>query len=169
VYHEFGHCVRYNGVTGKKVRLKWLIEYNRSIQPIEISNAQLRTIYKYIESYADAETSLAAILREYANEEEENKLYIRGLLRWFQEVHHLGPRDLSVIWDGQDMSVFKELWPTKAIDSSKLSPVMTEYATKNVEELFAETFAFYCQKKKIPPRLTSLMEGSLQYAKAKAK
>lgn len=166
VFHEFGHCVRFNGVRGKKVRLKWMLEYNRSIDPIEISLPQVNKMFKYLENYADSEAGLGAVFREFINEEEEHKLWVRGLMRWFQEVHHLAPKDLSIIWDGQDLQALKDLWPTKAIDSSKLAPVLTEYATKNVEELFAECFAFYCQGKKMPARLESLIEKSIQYAKA---
>lgn len=169
VYHEFGHCVRYNGILGKKVRLKWLLEYNRSIQPFEISLTQLKRVLKYLESYVDEEVSLAHVFRDFISEDEDNKPVVRGIMRWFQEVHHLAPKELGIIWDGKDFKTFSELWPTKAIDSSSLAPVLTEYATKNVEELFAECFAFYSQGKKMPERLRSLTENSISYAKASTK
>jgi hypothetical protein len=41
--------------------------------------------------------------------------------------------------------------------------------TKNVEELFAETFAFYMQKTKLPDEYVELMEESLSWAKAAIK
>lgn len=166
VYHEFGHAVWYNGIKGKKIQLKWLMEYNRSIQPIEIALHDLKKTFKFIESHADGEASLASVLREFVNEEEEHKLWVRGILRWFHEVHHLAPRDLATIWEGQNLDVLRKLWPSKAIDSSKLAPVVTEYACLNVRELFAESFAFHCQGKTLPPRITQLIANSIQYAKA---
>ncbi len=169
VYHEFGHVVRYNGVTGKKIRLKWLNEYRRSIDSFEISKGSLKTLFNHLSSRIDGDATLASAIREFANEDEEHKFWIKGLLRWFKDVHHFGPKDLSVIWESQDLTTLKDLWPTNSIDSSKLSPLITEYACTSVEETFAEAFAFYCQNKKLPSRIQTLLEGSLQYAKAQMK
>ncbi len=44
----------------------------------------------------------------------------------------------------------------------------TSEACLNVEELFAEAFAFHCLNKKLPSRIQTLLEGSIQYAKAQA-
>jgi hypothetical protein len=41
-------------------------------------------------------------------------------------------------------------------------------ACMNVEELFAESFAFYCTGRKLPARIEQLVEQSIQYAKAVA-
>lgn len=166
IYHEFGHVVRFNGVTGKKIRLKWLNEYKRSIDSFEIGRGSLKTLFSHLSSRVEGEASLATVLREFGDEDEEHKLWIKGLLRWFKDVHHFGPKDLSIVWDSQDLSVLKELWPANGIDSSKLAPLVTEYGCVSVEELFAESFAFYCQNKKLPSRIQTLLEGSIQYAKS---
>jgi len=168
VYHEFGHVVRHNGVTGKKIRLKWLNEYKKTIDSFEIGRGSLKTLFNHLSSRIDGDTTLSAVLKEFGDEDEEHKLWIKGLLRWFKDVHHFGPKDLSVIWDSQELGVLKELWPANGIDSSKLSPLVTEYACLNVEELFGEAFAFYCLNKKLPSRIQTLLEGSIQYAKAQA-
>ncbi len=168
VYHEFGHVVRHNGVTGKKIRLKWLNEYKKSIDSFEIGRGSLKTLFTHLSSRIDGDATLSSVLKEFGDEDEEHKLWIKGLLRWFKDVHHFGPKDLSVVWESQDLSVLKELWPTNGIDSSKLSPLVTDYACLNVEELFGEAFAFYCLNKKLPSRIQTLLEGSIQYAKAQA-
>ena len=42
-------------------------------------------------------------------------------------------------------------------------------STKNVEELFAECFALYCQRKKLPQAFVELLEDSLSRAKVEGK
>lgn len=39
-------------------------------------------------------------------------------------------------------------------------------ATLNVKELFAECFAFYMTKRKLPEKVVKLLEKSISYAKA---
>lgn len=169
VFHEFGHVVRYNGVLGKKLRVKWLKEYTRSIADFEITKTELKEVFDFLENCIDQEVSLGKVLRDFIAEDESHAPWIKAILRWFKEVHHLSPKDLSVLWDSQDLSSIKELWPTRSIDTSTLAPVVSDYACVNVEELFAEAFAFYCVGKKLPSRITQLVEASIQYAKAVSK
>lgn len=166
VYHEFGHLLRYNGVLGKKLRGKWTEEFIRSIASFEITEGNLRKLFRFMEENVDTDATLSQVFREFVSDDEDHKLWVRGLLRWFKEVHHLNPKDLSVLWATQDLSHFKKLWPNKAVDSSKLAPVVSEYATTNVEELFAESFSFYCTGRKLPNRIVELVERSISYAKA---
>jgi hypothetical protein len=167
VFHEFGHALRYNGVLGKKLRMKWLNEYRRSIEAFEISSAQLKTMFKHLSSYIEGEESLSSTLSKFSAEDDEHKLWVRGLLRWFKEVHHMTSKELNIIWDNSDIDTLKELWPTNIIDSSKLAPVVSEYACTSVEETFSEVFAFYALGKKLPARLVNLMEESIKFARVK--
>jgi hypothetical protein len=105
-------------------------------------------------------------LKELGAEDEEVAHRIKILGRWFKQIHHLGMKDLATIWAAGDLDQLGALWPTVAIDSSKLNPLVSEYATKNVEELWAESFAFYCQKKALPDQIMTLMDKSLSIVKA---
>jgi hypothetical protein len=59
------------------------------------------------------------------------------------------------------MDHIEKLWPTDHLDISKLDPLVSEYALKNVEELWAESFALYANKTKLPQKVVTLLEHSL--------
>jgi hypothetical protein len=55
----------------------------------------------------------------------------------------------------------EKVWPTDLIKSGDRDILVTEYATKNVEELFAEAVAnFYYGN--LPDKIKELVEDSLQ-------
>jgi len=64
--------------------------------------------------------------------------------------------------------IVKASWKATSIVTSKLSPILTEYALKNYKELLAETFAFYVLKKKFPKELHDLMEKSISFVRKQA-
>jgi hypothetical protein len=171
VLHEFGHVLRYLGLTNKKYRAKWLELFHETVAPQIIEYKDLKAIRKELESLAsDEDVSLKKALyivangendEESPNDDEEQKHKIKILLRWFKQIHHLSPTDLGTIWDADKFDQIAKLWPTMSIDSSKLKPLVSEYATVSSEELFAEAFAFYATKKKLPGRVETALEKSL--------
>lgn len=169
IFHEMGHVVRYNGVKGGvKLRQKWLRLYQESIKPVVIpvkATTQLWTKLRQAAS-ADPECSFSEAVKTLSSEEDKNDRALKVILKWIKQVHHVGLKELNLAWEAEDVSYLKSVWPESSIDSSDLSPVVSEYATKSMEELFAECFAFYMSKKELPDTYLSLMEKSLSYAKA---
>lgn len=165
VFHEFGHVLRFNGLNRVKARAKWQKLFQQSIAPIVVSRKWLDGLHAHVKDSADAEASLGSIIKDYQKDEEETAAYLKALSRWFKQVHHISPRDLQVLWEAGDLETIDSLWPTNSIDTSKLSPLITEYATKNVEETFAESFAFYMMDMKLPAHVERLLEKSLTIVK----
>lgn len=165
VAHEYGHVLRFNGLTLPKARAKWLELFRVSVLPVVVPEKTLRSMFKAIKSGKDSssEGSLASVLKEFEEQANDNNyaIYLSALSRWFRQVHHMSPKDLETLWDADKVDVIEELWPTSSIDTSKLDPIVSEYATKNVEELFAEAFTCYVAKKKLPKKVESLLEASL--------
>jgi hypothetical protein len=58
------------------------------------------------------------------------------------------------------------LWPLRNIPRKELAPIVSEYATKNHKELFAESFAYLLTGKKLPEPIVRLLEKSISHAKA---
>jgi len=168
ILHEFGHVLRYNGLTSTKAQNRWLKLFHQSIKPDLIDHKHLVQLLKGLkaERKADDEVGLIEAFKNLGAEDEEVQHRTKILLRWFKQIHHLSMKDLRTMWEADDIEHLESLWPTVSIDSSKLSPVISEYATKSVEETFAEAFAFYAQKKKLPASIESLMEKSLSIIRA---
>lgn len=166
--HEFGHVLRYNGLTSKKAQNRWLKLFHQSIKSDLISHKDLVAILKGLKDAkkADDAVGFSEALKDLASEDEEVGHRTKILLRWFKQIHHLSVKDLNVMWEAEDIDQLSTLWPTVAIDSSKLAPLVSEYATVSSEELFAEAFALHAYKKKIPASVVSLLEKSLSIIKA---
>lgn len=165
VFHEFGHVLRMNGLRSVKTRARWQRLFQQSVAPVVVSKKYLAGLLAHIKDSGESESSLGSIIKEFQKDEEETAAYLKALSRWFRQVHHISPRELQVLWEAHDLETLESLWPTSSIDTSKLSPLITEYATKNVEETFAESFAFYMMGMKLPAHVEKLLEKSLSLIK----
>lgn len=169
LYHEFGHAVRFNGLSeATKIRQKWLRLYQQSIRPVTIPEKAFRSMLSHLKGQRDSddEISFGEALKAFAAQSPKAEKTVDVLKTWLRQVPHLSTKELSLAWVAEDYDYLESVWPKASVDSSELSPVISEYATKNVEETFAECFAQYCLKKKLPEAYHSLMEKSLSIAKA---
>jgi hypothetical protein len=165
IFHEFGHVLRFNGLNRVKARAKWQRLFQQSIAPIVVSKKYLGGLLAHVKDSAEAEASLGSIIKDFQKDEDETAAYLKALSRWFRQVHHVGPRDLQVLWEANDLETIESLWPQSSIDTSKLSPIITEYACKSTEEFFAESFAYYMMGMKLPAHVERLLEKSLTLIK----
>jgi hypothetical protein len=170
IFHEFGHVLRYNGLTRVKARARWQRMFQQSIAPVVVSKKNLDRLLAHLLSQAEigTEFSLGNVIKEYAAEDESIIISVKALTRWMRNVHHISPRELDVLWSANDTATLQSLWPTSSIDTSKLAPILTDYATRNVEELVAESFAYYALGKKLPAHIHKLLERSLDEIRSAA-
>jgi hypothetical protein len=158
ILHEFGHRVRFAGITSKKLRARWLKVYNKSIAQIVVDPS---IFTKGLSERQDGELTLRQALKEIIDDNEDYKSDLKVIARWFKQVHHLGFRELALLWDTQDYEVFNSLWPENEIDSSDLNPIISTYGCKNFEEMFAEVFSMHFTGQKIPGKIAEFLEKSL--------
>jgi hypothetical protein len=52
------------------------------------------------------------------------------------------------------------------VSKKDLAPLVTEYATKHVKELVAESIAYHLSGKKLPKEVESLVDKTFSYAKS---
>lgn len=168
IYHEFGHVLRFNGLNRVKMRARWQKLFQQSVTPTLVTKKYLSGLWDHVKLSADGEASLGSVIKEFQKDEEATDAYLKALSRWFRQVHHISPRDLQVLWEANDLDTIESLWPLGSIDTSKLSPLISDYATKNVEETFAEAFAFHMTDKKLPAHVEKLLEKSLSIIKEAA-
>jgi hypothetical protein len=163
IFHEFGHVVRHNGVIDLRYRGRWVSLWQKSIANVKIESRQLKEIRSLIESADPEEARFAQMLKE-ATADLGPRVH-KAIVDWFNQAHNIKMRDLELLWKSGKSDQLMSLWPDHLIDTHDLKPVVSEYATKNSEELFAESFAFYCQKKKLPSKVQSLLDDSLRLAR----
>lgn len=163
LYHECGHVIRFNYIKNPRLRAKWLWLFDTSV-PTE-------KVKKFDRMFNSIEKAQPETLKEYAAqlEDEDHQRTLKTVVRYLRQVHRVSAKDVNVLLEAGKYDQLQELWPTGEIDVSGLAPIVSDYATKNVEELFAESFAFYMTKKKLPKDVLHLLEKSLSYAKDVAK
>jgi hypothetical protein len=164
LYHEAGHAIRYQYVKSPKIRSLWLKWFNLSVPVEPIEEKEFKKLLKRIEK-EECES-----VGEFGSSlEEEDQRTLKTVLRFIKQIHHVGAKELNCLLAAQKYEQLSDLWPSRELDVSDLKPIVSEYATKNVEELFAESFAFYMTKKKLPKNIEKLLENTLSYAKDMAK
>ena len=164
ILHEFGHVLRYNGLKTNKMRNKWLRLYQRTIAQVKVESKTLKGILHDLDDFDEEQESFKGALNG-ATQDAHPRIQ-KAITQWLKETHKISPRELEIMWRASKLEDIQKYWPDHMIDTHDLKPKVTEYATKNVEELFAECFAFYAQKKKLPDVCVSLLEDSLSRIRA---
>lgn len=165
IFHEYGHVLRFHGLTRVKPRARWQRLFQQSVAPVIVSKKWLADLLAAIKAEGESERSLGSIIKEVQGDDDEAAAYVKALSRWMRQIHHAGPRDLEVLWQARDLATLESLWPSSSIDTSKLKPIISEYATKNVEECWAESFMFRMLGAKLPSHVDSLLDKSLTIIK----
>jgi len=165
IYHEAGHAIRYNYIKNPRVRSQWVKLYNTSVLVKPVEERSFRKVLKRVlESGAESMNEFIA-----SQEKERIQKVTRTAMRYIRQVHRIQPKDVSALLQAGKHEILEYLWPKMDIDVNDLKPMISEYSTKNVEELFAESFAFYMTKKKIPGDVEKLLTKSLEVARDTAK
>jgi len=160
IFHELGHHLHFEYVTGTKLNASWVRLYNTSIKQKLIKKEQSVELMDRLTGQtellpSDFKTDLG----------EEDTYAYRMILRNISKQHSLSVRELDLLFEAGYLDDIREVWPIKGLSEKDLAPIISEYACKNVKELFAESFAFYMTKKKLPTSVVSLLEKSISYAR----
>lgn len=160
-YHELGHNLHLGYCReSHKLNANWLKLFNTSIRVESIKKDKSQQLLDALvggqENPSDFKRGL----------DEEDALAFKWIVRTIQQVNGLSIQDLDVLFDAEMKSEIVKVWPVRNIPHKELAPIVSEYATVNYRELFAEVFAFYMTKKKLPEPIVKLLEKTISYAKA---
>lgn len=161
-YHEIGHHLHGNYVTGKKINAQWLRLFNTSIR---VATVKKETSSSLLEQLMEQEDPPSAFKGQL---DEDDALAFKWIIRTIGQVNALNIKDLDTLFEADMKDDIRKLWPTRTIPRKELAPIISEYATVNFRETFAESFAFYMTKKKLPDPIVKLVEKSISYGKAKS-
>jgi hypothetical protein len=160
-YHEIGHHLHLSFCTGsKKLNASWLKLFNTSIRVETIKKDKSQQLLDALIGGEECPSDFKRGL------DEEDALAFKWLIRTISQVNGLSIQDLDTLFEADMKDEITKVWPVRNIPRKELAPIVSEYATVNFKELFAECFAFYMTKKKLPEPIVKLMERSISYAKA---
>jgi len=160
-YHELGHRLHLTFCReSKKLNAQWLKLYATSIKAMTIKKDKSQQL---LDLLIDGQETPSDFKRGL---DEEDALAFKWIIRTIQQVNGLSIKDLDTLFEAEMKEEITKVWPVRSISHKELAPIVSEYATVNFKELFAECFAFYMTKKKLPEPIIKLMEKSISYGKA---
>lgn len=162
VAHELAHGTDFILIQpNKKACANWIKVYNASIATHSISRADNKAL---VHSFAGSESES---VREWVSSlGDELKEPARYALHYLRQVRGLSVRELDTLIATGDKDEIVRLWPKVEVDvRSPEKFLVTEYATKNVHELVAESLAFFVLGKTLPELVTTLVEKSFRLAR----
>lgn len=158
VAHECGHGVWYRLLNDKQ-RAAWTKLYHESVKITQVTDKDLKRVLSHFEA-DEANGGYISTVRGQL-EEEDVPIY-DAIVDYVLNYHHLGLEELDVLAQGgYDLS---EMWPTAA-ELTDVEPLVTDYGTLNVKELFAESFSIKLVGMKLPKKVDALMERTYAYLK----
>jgi hypothetical protein len=169
LYHEFGHAIQCLCLHKPSIHAAWMKLFRTSVQCKPIGADTFNRLKKAILSVEQDMVKSLSPPELINSTEDDDLLAFKVALRYMSQVYHVSARDFRSLLEAGSQDTVKGIWPKIDIDVDDLKPIVSEYATKNVSELFAESFAYYMTKsRKLPSDVHALMEKSLSYAKHSA-
>ena len=156
--HELAHAVDHYLVDSKELRSRWVKLYMHTIKPTTVPLSDAKAMWKPF--------SVAASVSAWKSnfEEDVDRAKVNLILRMIKQAHGVSAHDLNALMATDDFGTIKELWPTSDLHSTELNPLITEYATKNVRETFAEALALHITGTKLPKQVIRLVDDTIQHA-----
>lgn len=162
VAHENAHAIDYLLIQpSQELRSAWIRTYNGTIATRVIPKTDNAFLLKSLIS-GGHETVKAWYSGIDDAEMKENAKYALNYLR---RVRGVGMHEIDTLMATGDSESIRSIWVKTDTDVRNPKPLVSEYATKNVNELVAESFAFYLTGTTLPDGITELVEKSLRYAR----
>lgn len=156
ILHEYAHYLHFNHIRNPKTNARWIKLFNTSIRPQTIDRLRVKTLLLKLLEGEDRPSDFRGQL-----EEQERNAW-NWIIRTIGQDHAVSIRELDTLFEAEDKDEITSLWPRRSLLKKELSPVISEYSTRNWRETFAEAFSFHFLGKKLPPAVTSLLEKTLR-------
>ena len=153
--HELGHHVHMNYARkNEQLESKWLSIFNTTIEVVNVPREECVSLLKELITGDTKPSRFKTSL-----EDDEKKDHYTLILRWIAREHSISVRDLDTLFRTEKFDEIEYVWPKKTVLAKRsLKPEVSEYGTKNVKELVAESIAFHLCGKKLPRKIEKLLE-----------
>ncbi len=160
ILHEAGHGVYYRLLTPEQ-RLAWLKIHIKYCTFKKHDSAAIIKLGKKFLLSAKTPSIFASEL-----DEDQGELF-RIAYREMLHNYRLKNADIIDLLEFGKQEEIRRMWPNKTIEYSEFEELIGDYATKNPQELHAETFRLIFTKTKIPAFLKETMLKQLSAVKGK--
>jgi hypothetical protein len=160
IYHELGHHLHSEYMTGKKLNAQWVQLHATTIAVTSIRKEKSQELLDNLLAQEDSPSNFKSNLSE------EDTLIYKLILKHINQQHNVSVKELDILFEADYKDEIRGVWPTRGIAKKDLAPIVSEYATKNYRELFAESVAYRLTGKKLPKAVESLLDKSFSFARS---
>ena len=133
ISHEFGHHLWGEGMTDEQ-REYWIRLFGQSVKTFQISDQELDSLR---ERFSASRLSIPDFFKQEAKQADVPLL--KEIVKYIGKHHHLQPIHINILnRSGGNVS---RIWP-RAVDLTEETAIVSKYALKNPEELWAEAYAY---------------------------
>jgi hypothetical protein len=132
--------------------------FERTVEAKTLAQDTVDEIYEALASAVDFKGFKSTL-------NEETTEAAKRIFEVIRKTKHVEPYYVAALKDSDSMDTIKALWPKgSACIAAEAKSLVTEYACKNVKELFAEAFSYYAIGSDLPKPVVGLVEASIQRA-----
>lgn len=147
--HEYAHGLWFRSFS-PRMKMAWVKMYHEAVQVSSYSDKDLAALLKDLETCGD--------LRTFLKDNPDEMPVLRAIFRHIKQTHSVDRQHIELaLVVGAEISGY---WPT-SIELGEKQTLLTSYAEKSPEELWAEAFALKFIGKKLPSKISALCDKCL--------
>ena len=148
--HEYGHSLWFRNFT-PKMQMAWINLYHEAVQVSSYSDSDLASLLSDIKTSGD--------VRGFAKENPDEAPVLKSIFRHIAQTHAMSRSHFEMALAlGEDIDRY---WPS-SIELGEKQTILTEYAKRSPEELWAEAFSLSFVGKKLPSKISALLDKCLR-------
>ena len=154
VEHELAHHIFFRYVSNK-MKAKWIDLYHKNVKLSLFDTKSINKMYiKFVDSGLE--------IRDFESDlDESEQTLFSSIIDYIVSTHRIDTDDINTFVKVGYRKTLKRLSPVHELQDSNVEPLVSEYGTKNVDELFAEAISFYYTNQKLPKSVKSLVKKTL--------
>ena len=158
IYHELGHQV-WNRDLDAKTKASWVDFYHKGVALSTASKSSVKNVCTLFDDHKMKVGEFHNYLEEEYGEDAKEILIFSEIMSYIQDKHHLNTKyfDLLILAGVK----IRKYFPKCKLKLTNYNILVSEYAEKNPEELFCETFSYFLSKRKLTDEATALITKTL--------
>ena len=152
ILHEIGHF--YFNQLDDDWQFKWVNLYANYVKVERFTSKDMKALR---DNFVHSGLSFVEFRKEL---DEPEQSYFKLVQRHLQKCFKINPKQLQGLYE-ENPEVVLSKFPTSSLKVD-YETLVSEYATKNYNELFAESFAFYLEGKSLPKVISKLIVNTIR-------
>lgn len=163
VAHEFGHVLKSQLLHDQPhILAKWLALYHATVRATTPTPETCRKMFDLMRASPDFPS-----WKNACREDDDLQAAFKLCGAFWRKTARLSAHDVDVLLRAEKHQALLKIQPSaQQLADASLRPVISEYACKNVHEMFAEAFAFHVEGRELPDNIVAAIDQSLTAARA---